>query len=919
MEGPPSFETTHDEHGMETRGRARVTRPSLSERTIETLSQIPPSPGSLKKRDGFFYSVSPIRSPSRASSGMTSHSRSPSRPPSAQQNGTDLLPQPPTTMRLPSRSRMSTGPSLTLNHTSTDRRSITSAKSPSRLKKPTPRTSSVPGALSSNTATPPRRSETLSPMKPVYNGSKNTSSKAPELCPASSKAFKRPSEPMMDSSQHTIFVKKTRARSSISSTTNSPSSSSVSKPSSVSSDNTAQERQDESEMRKASKSSTSLRETIAKAKAARKASKGGAAQAGFVDPWESIEFHDPFNQRPKEDQTKVLLLKRVETARTSGHLNISALALKELPNEVMTMYDFDPNSTAGWYESVDLVRLIAADNELTELTDTAFPDVDPYALDPDADERGNQFGGLEVLDLHRNSLQSLPTGFRRLQRLHTLNLSNNELRMDDIHVVMEIETLTDLKLANNALQGSFTSAIGQLSDLETLDLHGNSLTDLPETLVGLTSLKVLNVGENQLETLPFENLSKLSLRELSAPKNKLKGTLIPTTVHQLQNLQTLDVSNNSLEMLSEDEKLYFPSLHTLSIAYNRIKSLPDVSSWQALLTLSAEDNNITDLPRGFVDLKRLRNVDLAGNGISRLDERIGLMDSLTVFRISNNPIRERKFLNMGTEDLKNDLRNRCQLEVLETDDEEGSVATQFTLAPETQAEETAWQVKSGGVLDRSHTDMGEFNVDNLEPIISQDIRCLYLHHNELHSFPTPALSMIADGLTDLDLSNNPLYDETPLAISLTLPNLRTLNLASASLKSLEPLFMNLSAPSLTFLDVSYNRLTGPLPFMRQKYPKLLTFLAADNQISSLEFEAVQGLQVLDVSNNNINSLPPKIGLLRAEGSSKNWGGGSALKRFEVAGNTFRVPRWQIVAKGTDAILEWLKNRIPEDELLQWES
>lgn len=295
------------------------------------------------------------------------------------------------------------------------------------------------------------------------------------------------------------------------------------------------------------------------------------------------------------------------------------------------------------------------------------------------------------------------------------------------------------------------------------------------------------------------------------------------------------------------------------------------------------------------------------------------MDSLTVFRIANNPIRERKFLNMGTEDLKNDLRNRCQPEVLETDDEEGSVATQFTLAPETQAEETSWQVKSGGVLDRSHTDMSEFNVDNLEPIISQDIRCLYLHHNELHSFPTPALSMIADGLTDLDLSNNPLNDDTPLAISLTLPNLRTLNLASASLKSLEPLFMNLSAPSLTFLDVSYNRLTGPLPFMRQKYPKLLTFLAADNQISSLEFEAVQGLQVLDVSNNNINSLPPKIGLLRAEGSSKNWGGGSALKRFEVAGNTFRVPRWQIVAKGTDAVLEWLKNRIPEDELLQWES
>jgi hypothetical protein len=86
----------------------------------------------------------------------------------------------------------------------------------------------------------------------------------------------------------------------------------------------------------------------------------------------------------------------------------------------------------------------------------------------------------------------------------------------------------------------------------------------------------------------------------------------------------------------------------------------------------------------------------------------------------------------------------------------------------------------------------------------------------------------------------------------------------------------------------------------------------------LTFEAVQGLQVLDVSNNDIDSLPPKIGLLGAERSPKNWGNGSALRRFEVAGNKFRVPRWQVVAKGTDSILEFLRDRVPLSELPEWE-
>ncbi|KAL4803927.1 hypothetical protein BDV18DRAFT_33408 [Aspergillus unguis] len=869
----------------EPRGRIR---PSLSERTIETLSQLPPSPAPSRKPSNAFNPTSPMRSPSRPPSSMTGYSRSPSRSSTSRQlSGNDFLTGPPSSIRLPSRPR----PPVPTNGFGSDHTPTANSDSPPKLTKPTPR-------------------------RNVFGGSASTKATS-ESRAALSKAPGAPASIEAETNQTTLQVKKTRKiqpKASNSRLNATALKSPTVRPPSA---DGASDSQLEPETKKASKSSSALRETIAKAKAARKAAAQKAPQPSPLGAWTETDFEDPFNQKPK-DPNHGLLRKRLDAGRTSGHLNIAAMSLATFPEEILSMYDFDPNATTDWYESVDLVKFIAADNELTELPDAAFPDIDSDQADLDEEGKGNQFGGLESLDLHGNLLQRLPVGFRRLQRLHTLNLSSNNLKMDDLEVILEMTSLRDLKLAKNNLEGSFLEGIGRLSNLEVLDIHENTLTALPETLASLGSLRILNVAHNQLTSLPFDILSALPLKEIIAAKNKLQGALIPASVHQLDALQNLDVVGNALTKLSENESLTLPALQTLAISMNRIKSLPDVSSWQGLLTLSAEDNGISELPPGFTELKNIKNVDLTGNDISKLDERIGFMDSLFIFRIANNPLRERKFLNMAVEDMKRDLRSRCEPEPQETDDDEGSIGTQFTLAPETPAQTTGWQLKPGGVLDRSYTDLQELEVEQLENINASDVKYLYLQHNDLRSFPVLGLEMLAANLTDLDLSHNPLDSSALLESPIELPSLQTLSMGSTGLTTLEPLMAGLHAPSLTFLDVSANNLSGPLPSVRQAFPKLTTFLVAENQLESLEFEAVQGLQVLDVSNNNIGSLPPKLGLLRGEGNSANWGDGSALRRFEVAGNSFRVPRWQIVAKGTDSVLEWLKDRMPTEELHEYE-
>lgn len=177
-------------------------------------------------------------------------------------------------------------------------------------------------------------------------------------------------------------------------------------------------------------SSLALRDQIAKAKAAKRAAVMKQVPTATISNEEEVPViasgtfdfglsNDPFNQNPKG--TKSLLRKRIDSARADGRLNIAAMGLKEVPEDVMNMYNFEAMD-GSWAEAVDLTRFVAADNEFERLSDDIFPDVDQNEVADDEDAKGNQFAGLETLDLHGNVLISLPLGLRRLENLTTLNL-----------------------------------------------------------------------------------------------------------------------------------------------------------------------------------------------------------------------------------------------------------------------------------------------------------------------------------------------------------------------------------------------------------------------------------------------------------------------------------------------------------------
>ncbi|KAK8044507.1 hypothetical protein PG993_004531 [Apiospora rasikravindrae] len=972
---PPLTDSMGEAVSFDTiKAQSKKSRPSLSERTIETLSQLPSSPVIKRNGSNFFDNEAFGRPPSRAESGA-------SRPGSSYQSDGSSGPA----GRSLSRPGSSSGPAGNLY--TNFRASTTTYRAPLASVPGTPsrRTSAIPktpNAMPSPAPSKhkPRASLGLRTPSPEKNldvsiskyGSKTVAPRPLKQRASVNGLFKKPSmsslsKPEVVSELHTRPARKISQASERSSTT----SAEDHNPSNASTASTAltSDSVEEAPSAAARKSSAALREQIAKAKAAKRAAAKQVSAAALPPTEEaplvptdtSFDFgltDDPFNQNQFETSNRKVMQTRINGARTTGKLNISAMGLKEIPEDVLKMYDLESIGKQGgsWAESVDLTRFVAADNELEIIDDSIFPDTDPADFADEEDGNGHQFGGLESLDLHGNMMISVPLGLRRLQLLTSLNLSSNKLANNCLEVISQVTCLRDLKLGNNLLYGAMDPCFSKLENLEILDLHGNEITALPEGIENLTRLRILNLNENAIDSLPFKAFAKLPLIELLARKNRLSGTLIHPEVESLPQLQILDVSVNQLTHLASVDTpgaLGMPSLHQLNLSCNRLRALPDVGSWKRLLTLNADENSIAAIPDGFTKLENLKHVDFTSNDIRVIPPEIARMDSLGMLRLSGNPLRDKKFTSLTTEELKSNLFARLEplademggiqnfsngidassrsrkgssavkggVSAHNEDDEsrsehEDNFATPPTSAPHSPARSRShtlsgqtWPVKTGGILDRSNTQSSSLHpVVCSKMAVEQSIRDIRLGHNTFTTLPN-SLSFFADTLSSLTISHNQLVGESYLGEELDLTALKELDLSHNHITSLGPLTAHLRAPNLQKIDISFNRLVS-LPRLREFFPSLTVLLVSNNHLEDLDPESIKGLKIVDANNNDIPHLNPRLGLL---------GGTGNLERLEVNGNRFRVPRWNVLERGTEATLRWLRGRVPVAEMGEWKN
>uniref|UniRef100_A0AAY4EI89 RING-type domain-containing protein n=1 Tax=Denticeps clupeoides TaxID=299321 RepID=A0AAY4EI89_9TELE len=96
-------------------------------------------------------------------------------------------------------------------------------------------------------------------------------------------------------------------------------------------------------------------------------------------------------------------------------------------------------------------------------------------------------------------------------------------------------------------EGCFVSC---LVTLKVLDIHENKLMSLPDDIGQLTSLQVLNLEKNLLKVLPESIGDLCNLQTMNVRGNCLSQ--LPVSVGRMSSLRTLDLSENSMRVLPKE-------------------------------------------------------------------------------------------------------------------------------------------------------------------------------------------------------------------------------------------------------------------------------------------------------------------------------------------------------------------------------
>ncbi|KAL5837848.1 hypothetical protein ACOSQ3_015017 [Xanthoceras sorbifolium] len=284
---------------------------------------------------------------------------------------------------------------------------------------------------------------------------------------------------------------------------------------------------------------------------------------------------------------------------------------------------------------------------------------------------------IEVIALCANRLSGyLPSSIGlRLPNLIELYLWRNELSGVIPNSISNASQLIILELSLNSFFGPVPTTLGELRNLQSLNIQRNQFTGEPSTqeltfLSSLTNCKHLTrlvLDDNPLDgTFPTSIGNLSTIQTFSADNCKIKGS-IPQGIRSLSNLTNLGLKNNELTGSIPTEIGEMRQLQVLNLNGNRL-NLGDLylsdnkfsgpvpaclSSVTSLRVLHLNSNNLTSkIPSSLWSLRDIVDLNLSNNsliGHLPMDIRnlrvipssIGNIQTLINFSIAHNELKGR--------------------------------------------------------------------------------------------------------------------------------------------------------------------------------------------------------------------------------------------------------------------------------------
>ena len=290
-------------------------------------------------------------------------------------------------------------------------------------------------------------------------------------------------------------------------------------------------------------------------------------------------------------------------------------------------------------------------------------------------EKIASFSKLESLILSYKRLEKEALFIPHLKKLKSLtNFKTSQLKLVDFNQLDSLSELTYLKITIDSLQGldispimnlplltnlqissyrkgskilwssnskppirhfkingniiAIDSKLGNLTELERLDLSYNDIESLPGSIENLQRLKILHLNGNNLKELPDELVAIRQLEDIQLHRNSL--TTLPNDFGNLTNLKTLNCGYNRIHTLPSSIGNCI-ALNSLNLGNNMLLELPEeVYNCTELVHLTLRNNRLQNLPNGISKLEKLKSLFVGNNNYS-LDKN----DTLTIY---NNDI-----------------------------------------------------------------------------------------------------------------------------------------------------------------------------------------------------------------------------------------------------------------------------------------
>jgi len=275
-----------------------------------------------------------------------------------------------------------------------------------------------------------------------------------------------------------------------------------------------------------------------------------------------------------------------------------------------------------------LMKLNLSDNYITTLPFTAF----------------RSLNRLSTLDISNNTIVDIGEAFVDMPEIKFLDLSYNHLPSIRTGSFKKMPKLLSLHLDHNSVIKIEPDAFQELWDLEKLHLTKNGISNIrTDTFRTLPSLEKLYLDDNlikELDERSFQNL--LSLKELHLEYNLIK-TINERAFHQIPSIRYLNLSYNLMQDLSRYGFYGLETLETIDLSFNDIRVVDDrvFDNLKWLVHLKLNDNNICKISgQVFKDANSLRSLNLNNNRIYRLQESSfrNIQRNVDTFHVSGNPL-----------------------------------------------------------------------------------------------------------------------------------------------------------------------------------------------------------------------------------------------------------------------------------------